>query len=265
MCSRAIFALLVALLLGACADSSQTRPDRARISDNDMAAISASAFEQLKSKNQLSADYEAYSLVRCVSDHLVAELAETDRALRWETVVFEDASALLYALPGGKLGVHRGLLQVTPEEAQLAAAIAHELGHIAQRHVAERVSAEFALEAAVAAAQTYRGKQGPEPSKQLYALLGLGTQVGEIRPFSDAQELAADSAGLRLLARAGYPADAAPALWQTLAEQASAQTASWLASHPQPARRANALRLQLAAVRPDEEAAQAAGRQPHCR
>lgn len=265
MRKRLVFALLAPLLSGACANSSGSRQDSARISDDDMAAISASAFEQLKSKNQLSADYEAYSLVRCVSEHLVAELAEADRALRWETVVFEDANALLFALPGGKLGVHRGLLRVTSEEAQLAAAIAHELGHIAQRHTAERVSADFTLEAAVAAAQTFRGEQGPTPSKHLYALLGLGALVGEGRPYSEAQESQADLAGLRLLARAGYPADAAPALWQALADQSSVQTASWLASHPQPARRADELRSQLAEVRPDEEAAQAAGRHPGCR
>lgn len=265
MRAHLVFALLLTLVLGACASSSPPRTASARIDDEEMAAISASVFEQLKSKNQLSADYQAHSLVRCVTDHLVAELSEEDRALRWETVVFEDNDALIYALPGGKLGVHQGLLAMTIDEAQLAAAIAHELGHIAQGHAADRVSAKFTLEAAVAAAQTYRGDQGPQPSRELYALLGLGALVGEPRPYSAEHEREADLASLRLLARAGYPVEAAPALWQRLADQPQAESIDWLASHPQPGRRANDLRSALASVSVDVEAARAAGSQPRCR
>lgn len=265
MRTRDLIALLFTLLLGACAGSPESRSGKTAISDDDMAAIGATAFEQLKSKNQLSADYEAVSLVRCVTDHLVAELADEGRQLRWETVVFEEADALVYALPGGKLGVHRGLLAVTADEASLAAAIAHELGHLAHRHVADRVSAEFTLEAAIAAAQTYRGDQGPQRSKQLYALLGLGPQVGQPRPYGNAQERQADLAGLRLLARAGYPPEAAPALWQSLADQARPETGDWIASHPQAGRRAADLRSALASVSVDADAARVAGRQPHCR
>lgn len=254
--------LTLAALLGACAGGTSKRVPQVVIDDDDMAAIGTTAFEQLKHKGQMSADFNAQSFVRCVADHLVAELSADDQAQRWETIVFEDTSANAFALPGGKIGVHRGMLDVIADEGQLAAVLAHELGHITHRHAALRVSGGFAAEAAIAAVQTYRGDDGPQASKALYALLGLGTHVGTPLPYSAAQESAADAAAVRLLARAGYNPMSATALWSTLQTQPASP---WLTSHPDPNRHIDELNVMVKSVAAEYTDARAAGKQPRCR
>lgn len=255
--------LLSTLALAACASGAGERKAAALIGAGDIAAIGATAFDQLKLKGRMSADYEAQSFARCVAENLIAELPPQEHNQRWEILVFEDAGATAFALPGGKIGVHRELLELVADESQFAAVIAHELAHLGHQHPAARVSAEFSSEAAVAAVQTYRGVDGPQPSRSVYALLGLGPQVGVLRAYARDQEAAADAAAISLMARAGYPPDAAPKLWRTLDQ--AAQEPAWLANHPDPDRHVAQLEARLEAALVEYDHARAAGRQPRCR
>jgi predicted Zn-dependent protease len=263
MHTRLLLTLSLAVALVGCATDSSERKAGSPIDDDAMAGIGATAFDQLKLKGRLSADYEVQSFVRCVADHLIAELPAEDQAVRWEIVVFEDAGADAYALPGGKIGLHRELLAIVGDEAQLAALIAHELAHLGQHHSAQRLASEFSTESAVAAVQTYRGEQSPPLSRSAYALLGLGNRVLLPRPYSREHENQADGAALTLLARAGYPPTAAVQLWQRLAAQPD--SLAWLMTHPDPDRHVDALEARFDAATMEFENARANGRQPRCR
>jgi predicted Zn-dependent protease len=258
-----LLSLALAIALAGCATDSRERKAGSPIDDDAMAGIGATAFDQLKLKGRLSADYDAQSFVRCVADNLIAELPAEEQVVRWEILAFEDPGADAYALPGGKLGVHRELLAVVDDEAQLAALIAHELAHVGQRHSAQRLASEFSTESAVAAVQTFRGDQSPAQTRSAFALLGLGNRVGMPRPYSRAHEVEADNAALALMARAGYSPTAAPQLWRTLAEQRNAP--SWLSNHPDPERHVEVLEDGLDAAVIEFDTALANGRQPRCR
>src|SRR5690606_36173193 len=67
------------------------------------------------------------------------ELAER---LAWELMISRDRSVNAFALPGGYLGVHLGLLAVTERPEELASVLAHELSHVSQRHIARLMSNE---------------------------------------------------------------------------------------------------------------------------
>ena len=255
--------LLMCAVLAACTTGSGKRTADSLIGPGDMAALGATAFDQLKLKGRISADYDSQSFVRCVAEKLIAELPTDERDQRWEILVFEDSGASAFALPGGKIGVHREMLDVIGNEEELAALIAHELGHLGNQHPAHRVAAEFTAEAAVAAVQTFRGENGPPSSRKVYALLGLGAQVGLSRPHSRQQEAVADDTGISLLARAGYPPDAMPRMWRTLDEHP--QQLAWLDLHPDPQRRLEPLEASIEAAMPAFDATRAAGRRPRCR
>jgi predicted Zn-dependent protease len=251
------------LALVGCATDSRERKAGSPIDDDAMAGIGATAFDQLKLKGNLSADYDAQSFVRCVADNLIAELPAEHQEVRWEILVFEDPGADAYALPGGKLGVHRDVLPMVDDEAQLAALIAHELAHLGQRHSAQRLASEFSTESAVAAVQTFRGDQSPPQTRSAFALLGLGNRVRMPRPYSRVHEVEADNAALALMARAGYPPTASPELWQRLAEQQG--PISWLITHPDPGHHVEVLDDGLEAAVIEFDQARAKGRQPRCR
>jgi predicted Zn-dependent protease len=79
--------------------------------------------------------------VRCVADHIIAALDESQRTnYLWEITVFNSEQENAFALPGGKISVYSGLLDVAQNQHQLAAVMAHEVGHVLANHSNERAS-----------------------------------------------------------------------------------------------------------------------------
>ncbi|MDG5975905.1 peptidase M48, Ste24p [Hydrogenophaga taeniospiralis CCUG 15921] len=66
--------------------------------------------------------------------------AELSERLAWELMISRDKRVNAFALPGGYLGVHLGLLAVTETPQEVASVLAHELSHVSQRHIARMLS-----------------------------------------------------------------------------------------------------------------------------
>jgi predicted Zn-dependent protease len=177
--------------------------------------------------------------------------------------VFEDESANAFALPGGKIGVHTGLLEVAKTPDQLAAVIGHEIGHVMAEHSNERVSTAFAANAGVQLAAALSGTDGPK-QQMLMGLLGLGAQFGVLLPFSRTQESESDEIGLTLMARAGFDPRAAINLWENMAQAGGAQPPEFLSTHPSHGTRIEDLRAQMDEAVKIYQQARAQGRRPNC-
>ena len=65
---------------------------------------------------------------------------ETDAALAWEPFLVRDRAVNAFALPGGYVGVHLGLIALTASRDELAAVLAHEMSHVTQRHIARSIA-----------------------------------------------------------------------------------------------------------------------------
>lgn len=118
-----------------------------------------------------------------------------------------------HAVSGGYVFVTRGLLAMVDDDAELAAAMSHELGHLTQRHAAQREKArKGVIDAAVQAAMT----SGSIQVGRSVASSGLL----ELRRYSREQELEADRVGLSYLVKAGYRGDAMAGLIDKLRRQA---------------------------------------------
>jgi len=111
--------------------------------------------------------------------------------------VLDSATVNAFALPGGYVYVTRGLLAQANTEAELAAVLAHEIGHITARHSAERYSRGVlaGLGAAVIAAAT--------DSAQAAQVANIGSDL-YIKSYSRSQESQADELGMRYMHKAGY-------------------------------------------------------------
>lgn len=132
----------------------------------------------------------------------------------WEVVVFRDNSANAFALPGGKIGVHTGMLKVATSADQLAAVLGHEVGHVIARHGAERVSQAMAAQAGLLVTdlllETNRNRG------TIMAALGLGAQFGVILPHGRKQESESDDIGQQLMAMAGFDPRESVQLWRNM-------------------------------------------------
>jgi predicted Zn-dependent protease len=256
------FSLAITMIvLVACTTSPMGRRQLLLLPASQMDQMGTAAYVQLKSQTPLSSNQQQIRYVQCISNALTAQ---TSGNQRWEINLFEDGSANAFALPGGYMGVHTGLLNVAQNQHQLAAVIGHEIGHVLAQHSNERVSIEFATSTGLQLLQALAGEPSTE-KQMLFGLLGVGSQFGVSLPFSRKHESEADLIGLELMAKAGFDPRQAVSLWENMARAAGGQAPpEFLSTHPSSGTRIRDLTNHMPNVMPLYEQAQAAGRRPSC-
>lgn len=254
--------LVLALLGLACATSPTGRRQLTLFSERDMDRLGHQSFDQLKKDQEVSDDAEINAYVACVTKALTDGLAPSWQD-GWEVVVFEDDSANAFALPGRKIGVHTGLLEVAQTPDQLAAVLGHEVGHVQAQHGNERMSQQMAAQIGltVVAAST---DSDTAAGQATLAALGLGTQYGILLPFSRTHESEADLMGLEIMARSGFDPDESVLLWQNMAQQGNGQPPEWMSSHPSHRTRTRDLTEALPVAQGLRDRALAQGQKPDC-
>ncbi len=108
-----------------------------------------------------------------------------------------------YAFPGGSIAATRGILLALDNEAQLAALMGHELGHVNARHTAERMSKGVLISAVVSSATAYVSSESKIWGQVAAGLGGIGAGMLLAR-YSRENERQADDLGMKYMTRAGY-------------------------------------------------------------
>ena len=234
-----------------------------------MTSMGAQAFKEMKSKETIERDPEWNKYIRCISLPIAARSGSTIPPEKWEVVLFKDASANAFALPGGKIGVHVGLLRVAETDAQLATVIGHEVGHVIASHSNERVSETLAVQLGLAGTTAIfsgEGRKNQDQVNLLMAALGVGAQFGILLPHSRTQESEADIIGLKLMARAGFDPRESTTLWRNMIRDSGGRAPpEFLSTHPASESRIRSLESEIPAVLPDYEALREAGQLPKCK
>lgn len=232
-------ALLCSLLTAGCG-SGATGLGLNLVSEEQVQQMGVESWQRIQSETQASNNQQYQQAAdRIASDLLQA--AGADPA-EWDVVVFEGDQANAFALPGRKIGVYEGMFQLADNEAQLAAVIAHEIGHVQADHSQERVSSQVATQGAVQLVSAALQVGNVSYANAIAGALGAGAQYGVLLPYSRHQELEADRTGLELMAEAGYDPRAAIELWQQMQQQGGAQPPVFLSTHPSPGGRIEELR-----------------------
>lgn len=255
---------LLVIGLGACATSPTGRKQLTLIPDGQMDALGAQSFSQLKSQTPVENDPATNRYVKCVAQPVLdASQGMPNTPDDWEIVVFRDDSANAFALPGGKIGVHTGLLKVAKTDAQLAAVLGHEVGHVIAQHGNERVSQALAAQGGLAALDAMTKNSASHGT--LMGLLGLGAQVGILLPFSRTQESESDEIGLDLMARAGFDPRDSVELWKNMmAAAGGGGPPEFLSTHPASENRIESLQSKMPGALQLYQQAQSKGHRPQC-
>lgn len=254
-------AAVMILSLAGCATSPLGRSQVLLYSDSDMQAMGAAAFAQMRSELPETRSPYVDGYVRCVASEITTTLH--DDSVDWEVVVFDSPKANAFALPGGKIGVYTGLLDVADTQDQLAAVIGHEIGHVQARHANERVSTGALAQVGTQVVASIAGSPSPQRDRTL-AALGLGVQVGMLLPFSRAQEQEADLIGLDLMAQAGFDPEASIELWLSMSRNAEGAPPELLSTHPSSDVRIRALQERMPLALEYYRDALRQGRRPDC-
>ncbi|MEA1945905.1 MAG: M48 family metalloprotease [Thermodesulfobacteriota bacterium] len=111
-----------------------------------------------------------------------------------------------YAFPGGSIAATRGILLALENEAQLAALLGHELGHVNARHTAEQMSKSVLTNLFIGGVTTYAGTKNSDLGR-LASQLGMVGAGALLASYSRDNEREADALGLEYMVRAGYNAN----------------------------------------------------------
>ena len=263
-----MLATAIALAITACATTTSPTGRRqvvGAVSEAQLAELGAEAFAEAKAKTPQSRDSKQTAYVRCVVTSIVRQLPAEWQGLGWEVALFEDPEVNAFALPGGKVGVDTGIFKVARNQDQLAAVIAHEIGHVVSHHHNERITRQMGTAGALEVLSSLAGARYGEG---IGSVVGQGggiiAQTGLLLPGSRVQESEADIVGQQLMAKAGYDPMGAVTLWQNMAAQGGARSPEWLSTHPDPASRLRELQQRAEGLRPVMEAARASGNTPRC-
>jgi len=165
--------------------------------------------------------------------------ADTERLFPYEAFLVRDRSINAFALPGGYVGVHLGLIAMTNAPDELASVLAHELSHITQRHIARSMSANSRAStlglAAMLLGLVVASRTANADAAQAAVVGGQAAMAQAQLNFSRDMEREADRTGLALMTGAGFAPAGMPAMFDKL-DSASRLNDSggfpYLRSHP---------------------------------
>lgn len=148
----------------------------------------------------------------------------------------KDGHINAFALPGGYIGVHTGLIESTDTENEFAAVLAHEIAHVQKQHIAQmytRMQDVRYAEIAGAFAAIIVASQNPAAAEGIL-IGGLAAQLQAMLTFTRENEADADREAVLMLHRAGYNPDDMPKFFSKLTKKEAFQGSapSYLRSHP---------------------------------
>ncbi|MFO1269376.1 MAG: M48 family metalloprotease [Rubrivivax sp.] len=165
--------------------------------------------------------------------------ASLERLFPWEVFLVQDRSVNAFALPGGYVGVHLGLIAITNNRDQLASVLAHELSHITQRHIARSIgnarSASLVGLAAILLGVLAASRSGNVDVANAAIMGGQGAAMQGQLNFSREMEREADRIGFAVLGGGGFAGGGMAQMFERLQGNAAVADSGafpYLRTHP---------------------------------
>ena len=193
--------IIPAMMLAACSTNPATGEQQftALMSPEQEVTVGASEHEKIVKQFGLYKNASMQTYVDEVGQRVVKDTERPD--VKYKFYVLDSPIVNAFALPGGYIYLSRGLIALANSEAEMAAVLAHEAGHITGRHSAERYSRGVVTTLGAGVLSAVLGSQGASQA------LGVGANL-YLSSYSRGQETEADNLGLRYMTRGGYDADA---------------------------------------------------------
>jgi predicted Zn-dependent protease len=196
---RLIFLSLAALLATGCATNPVTgHRDLALISESEEIELGRTSDVEVRQQYGVYADDTLQAYVQQVGEKVAAHSHRP--GLRYHFTVLDSADVNAFALPGGYIYITRGILAYLNSEAELAAVLGHEVGHVTARHSVRQYSAAMAANIGFSITALFlpplQGKTGQSLFNNLSGALLSG--------YGRDHELEADRLGAEYLARSAY-------------------------------------------------------------
>lgn len=221
--------------VGCTADQLATLGPALAVSPATARQLGLETWQRILSEEQLSANGRHQKTVQDVGRRLVSTIGPTDES--WEFIVLRGDQINAFAVPGGKIAFYDGIMDAFENEAQCAAVMGHEIGHVTAAHGAQRIGASQATQLGLRAVSAAMQQGDIQYANQIAGLLGLGVQFGVLLPYSRSHEIEADRLGVGTMARAGYDPREAVRFWRGRMGSRGGAPPEFLSTHPSDATR----------------------------
>jgi len=237
---RLLSTMILVALLGLPASASEL-PDlgesaRATISEAEEARYGREAMRLIRADKDYVDDPEVVEYLNSLGDRLVAASPAPYRDFRF--FIVRDPSINAFAMPGGYIGVHTGLISAARVESELASVLAHEIAHVTQNHIARIVDAQrgstlttlAALAIAILAARADNGQIA-----QAAVTTAQAVAMQKELDYTREHEKEADRVGLQTLSGSGYDPAGMVSFFDRLQTQGrlyESQAPAYLRTHP---------------------------------
>lgn len=249
--------VMAALVLSGCASTPYTNRSQFMIMDeSEEMALSLDAYNQVLKKEKIETGTARAKQILTIGQRIAAVANKPN--YQWEFLtIADDGTINAMCLPGGKVFVYTGIINLTNRnDDELAAIMGHEIAHAIARHGAESASIGQTAAIGSAIAGVVAGSLLGVDMNTSADLAGTLAALGVTLPHSRMQESEADRIGLILMAKAGYNPEAAVTLWQKMAKlNEGNQPLSILSTHPLNEDRIKNIQALLPEVMPYYEAA----------
>ena len=207
-------------------------------------AKAALIYEKVKEKEKLSDDTETLNKIKKIGkkiENAIAEyfyqsgLPDPTANFDWEYILIDNKKMKnAWCMPGGKIAIYSGILDITKNDNGLAAVMGHEIAHAVAKHSVERASRSMLLNTSTQLIDILSGGKLSQVNRATgMNTVGLLSQIGLMNPFSRKQESEADYLGLIFSSLSGYDIRETVKIWERMQEaNKGKEPPEFMSTHP---------------------------------
>ena len=239
-----------ALMIPSCATAPITERKQLKlIPESTLNNQAAQIYEKVKLKTKLSDDKKQLDEIKEIGSRTVEAVSsyfalinkkDPTYNFQWEYILVDnDKVKNAWCMPGGKIAVFSGILEITKNKHGLAAVMGHEIAHAVAKHSIERASRALILNVGTQIADIVSGGKISGASRAAgIDVAGMLAQFGIMNPFNRKQESEADYLGLIFSSLAGYDIRESVKIWERMKEaNKGKEPPEWMSTHPSTSRR----------------------------
>jgi len=238
------------LMISACSTAPITdRRQLKIIPEAKLNAQAAQIYEKVKEKEKMSDDIKSLNEIKDIGKRMEEAISEyfyrasiNDPTVNfdWEYILIDNNKVKnAWCMPGGKIAVYSGILDVTKNTNGLASVMGHEIAHAVAKHSVERASRSALLQTGTSLIDIFSGgKLGQINQATGMNTVGLLSQIGIMNPFSRTQESEADYLGMIFASLSGFDIRETKKLWERMKEaNKGKEPPQFMSTHPSSSKR----------------------------
>ena len=207
-------------------------------------AQAAAIYEKVKEKEKMSDDSKSLNEIKEIGKKMEYSISEyfyksnlddPTKYFDWEYILIDNKKIKnAWCMPGGKIAVYTGLLDITKNIYGLAAVMGHEIAHAVAKHSVERASRNVLLNTGTQLFDIFSGGKLSQVNRVTgMNTVGLISQIGIMNPFNRKQESEADYLGLIFSSLSGYNIKETTKIWERMKEANKGKAPpEFMSTHP---------------------------------